>query len=85
MISFLKGFIEEKSEKSIFLDVNGVGYKIFMSESAIQKLGERGEKIKRKYSMVLRMMENSTLTSQQSTNLRTSYSEGGDQYQLYQM
>lgn len=32
-----------------------------------------------------RMMENSTLTSQQSTNLRTSYSEGGDQYQLYQM
>lgn len=32
-----------------------------------------------------RMMENSTLTSKQSTNLRTSYSEGGDQYQLYQM
>lgn len=32
-----------------------------------------------------RMMENSTLISQQSKNLRTSYSEGGDQYQLYQM
>ncbi|MBQ1277417.1 MAG: hypothetical protein IIY07_02105 [Thermoguttaceae bacterium] len=30
MISFLKGTIEEISEKSIFLDVNGVGYEVYM-------------------------------------------------------
>ncbi len=46
MISFLKGFIEEKSEKSIFLDVNGVGYEIYMPTDSVSRLPEVGENLK---------------------------------------
>lgn len=46
MISFLKGFIEEKSEKSIFLDVNGVGYEIYMPTGSVSRLPEVGENLK---------------------------------------
>lgn len=46
MISFLKGFIEEKSEKSIFLDVNGVGYEIYMPTGSVSRLPEVGESLK---------------------------------------
>ena len=46
MISFLKGFIEEKSEKSIFLDVRGVGYEIFMPTSSAAQIPSIGEEIK---------------------------------------
>ena len=46
MISFLKGCIEEKSEKSIFLDVNGVGYEIFMPTGSASVLPSVGEEVK---------------------------------------
>lgn len=46
MISFLKGAIEEKSEKSIFLDVNGVGYEIYMPTGSTSLLPGVGESIK---------------------------------------
>ena len=46
MISFLKGYIEEKSEKSIFLDVNGVGYEIYMPTGSASILPATGEYVK---------------------------------------
>lgn len=46
MISFLKGFIEEKSEKSIFLDVNGVGYEVYMPTGSASMLPGVGEEVK---------------------------------------
>ena len=46
MISFLKGFIEEKSEKSIFLDVNGVGYEVYMPTGSASLLPGVGEDVK---------------------------------------
>lgn len=46
MISFLKGYIEEKSEKSIFLDVNGVGYEVFMPTGSAAGCPGVGEEVK---------------------------------------
>ena len=46
MYAYIKGILEEKTNTFIVVENNGIGYKIFMSESAIQKLGERGEKVK---------------------------------------
>ena len=46
MISFLKGSIEEKSEKSIFLDVRGVGYEIYMPSGSSSQLPGVGEEVK---------------------------------------
>lgn len=46
MISFLKGFIEEKNEKSIFLDVRGVGYEVFMPTGSSSQLPGVGEEVK---------------------------------------
>lgn len=46
MISFLKGFIEEKSEKSIFLDVQGVGYEIYMPTGSTSRLPGAGQEVK---------------------------------------
>ena len=38
MIAYIKGNIEIKAKEYIIIDVNGVGYKIFMSSSAINEL-----------------------------------------------
>ena len=46
MISFLKGYIEEKGEKSIFLDVNGVGYEVYMPAGSASQLPSVGEEVK---------------------------------------
>ena len=46
MISFLKGCIEEKSEKSIFLDVNGVGYEDYMPTGSASMMPSVGEEVK---------------------------------------
>lgn len=46
MISFLKGYIEEKNEKSIFLDVHGVGYEIYMPTGSTSQLPSVGEEVK---------------------------------------
>ena len=46
MIVFVSGILEMKLNGYIVIDVGGVGYKVFMSESAIETLGELGEKVK---------------------------------------
>lgn len=46
MFAYLKGSLEVKTKGYIVIDVSGVGYKIFMSETAIEKLGEIGEIVK---------------------------------------
>ena len=46
MFSYIKGTLEVKSLNYIVVDVNGIGFKIFMSQSAIQRLGETGTTVK---------------------------------------
>lgn len=46
MFAYIKGSLEVKTNGYIVIDVNGIGYKIFMSETAINKLGAIGEVIK---------------------------------------
>ncbi len=45
MISYLSGTIKSKSHKSIILDVNGIGYEIFITEPLLEKVkqGEQRE------------------------------------------
>ena len=45
MISYIKGTLEIKAKDYIVVDVGGIGYKIFMSETAINEL-EKGTKAK---------------------------------------
>jgi len=45
MISFLSGNIISKKDKYIVLDVNGVGYKVFLSQKSLLKISENGQKI----------------------------------------
>ena len=46
MFAYIKGSLEEKGNNYIVVDVSGIGYKIFMSESAISKLCDLGEIVK---------------------------------------
>ena len=46
MFAYIKGSLEVKTNGYIVIDVIGIGYKIFMSETAINKLGAIGEIIK---------------------------------------
>lgn len=46
MFSYIKGSLEVKTTGYVVIDINGLGYKIFMSESAISRLGEIGEIVK---------------------------------------
>lgn len=46
MFAYLKGSLEVKTKGYIVIDVGGIGYKVFMSETATQKLGEIGQIIK---------------------------------------
>lgn len=46
MIAFVSGILEMKLNGYIVIDVGGVGYKVFMSESAIDNLGDTGDKVK---------------------------------------
>ena len=46
MFAYIKGSREMKSKNYIVIDVGGLGYKIFMSETAINEIGEIGENIK---------------------------------------
>lgn len=46
MFSYIKGILVVKSIGYIVVDVGGVGFKIFMSETSIRKLGETGEEVK---------------------------------------
>ena len=46
MIAFVSGILEIKLNGYIVIDVAGIGYKVFMSESAIDSLGNVGDKVK---------------------------------------
>ena len=46
MLAYLKGSLEMKSKNYLVIDVGGLGYKVFMSENAINTIGEIGETIK---------------------------------------
>jgi len=46
MIAFVNGILDMKLNNFVVIDVSGVGYKVFMSEAAIDKLGEIGETVK---------------------------------------
>ena len=46
MFAYIKGSLEEKTNNFVVIDVSGVGYQIFMSESAIQNIGELGKIVK---------------------------------------
>ncbi len=46
MISFLRGIIEEKEEGRLVLDVNGVGYELFVSNNTLSSIAMQGETVK---------------------------------------
>lgn len=46
MFAYIKGNLEIKTNGYVIVDVGGIGYKIFMSQNAIEKLGESGKEVK---------------------------------------
>lgn len=46
MLAYIKGSLEIKTTGYVVVETNGIGYKIFMSDSAIQRLGEIGSTVK---------------------------------------
>ena len=46
MLAYISGKLAMKMTGYIVIDVGGLGYKIFMSESGIERLGSIGEKVK---------------------------------------
>ena len=46
MFAYIKGSLEMKFKNYLVIDVGGLGYKIFMSENAINNIGEIGDIIK---------------------------------------
>ena len=46
MYAYIKGILEIKTADYVVIETNGIGYKIFMSETAIEKLGETGTDVK---------------------------------------
>lgn len=46
MLAYIKGILEMKMTGYIVIDVGGLGYKVFMSDSGIEKLGNIGEVVK---------------------------------------
>ena len=46
MFAYIKGTVEEKGNNYIVIDCHDVGYKIFMSNIAINEIGELGQTVK---------------------------------------
>lgn len=46
MIAYIKGVLDTKQENYVIIDVQGIGYKIFMPSNSIENLGEIGETVK---------------------------------------
>ena len=46
MLAYIKGTLEMKMTGYIVIDVGGLGYKIYMSDSGIEKLGNIGDTVK---------------------------------------
>lgn len=46
MFAYIKGSLEEKLNNYVVVETMGIGYKIFMSQTAISKIGEVGDNVK---------------------------------------
>ena len=46
MIAYLKGIVAVKSIDFIIIDVNGIGYKVYMAKSAIEELGDINSEVR---------------------------------------
>ena len=46
MLAYIKGKLEMKMTGYVVIDVGGLGYKVFMSESSIENLGKIGDTVK---------------------------------------
>ncbi len=46
MLAYIKGKLEMKMTDYVVVDIGGLGYKIYMSEVGIEKLGNIGEQVK---------------------------------------
>ena len=46
MIAYVKGKLDTKTNTFVVIDVQGIGYKIFMSAKSIESLGEIGQEVK---------------------------------------
>ena len=46
MFAYIKGTFESRTMDYIVVDVNGIGYKIFMSENSMKNIGEIGTIVK---------------------------------------
>ena len=46
MLAYIKGELVQKQVGYIVIDVAGLGYKVFMSENAIENIGNIGELVK---------------------------------------
>lgn len=46
MLAYIKGSLEMKFDHYVVIDVGGLGYKIFMSENAIESIGKIGDIVK---------------------------------------
>lgn len=46
MFAYIKGSLEQKTNTFVVIDVNGVGYKIFMPSNSIEGLGNLGDIVK---------------------------------------
>ena len=46
MIAYVKGKLDAKTNTFVIIDVQGIGYRVFMPSKSIEKLGELGEIVK---------------------------------------
>lgn len=46
MIALLEGTIELKGEKFLIINVSGIGYRVYANNETLQKLPQKGEKVK---------------------------------------
>lgn len=46
MLAYIKGSLEMKFDNYVVIDVGGLGYKVFMSERAIEEVGDIGDIVK---------------------------------------
>ena len=46
MISYIKGKLEVKNLDNVIIEIGGIGYKIFMSATSMDRLGEVGTEVK---------------------------------------
>ena len=46
MLAYIKGELASKSNEYVVIEAGGLGYKVFMPETAIERLGNIGDKVK---------------------------------------